>query len=425
MNSLRRLTGSSILSRVFQEKRNVTNVRFLYNEQFLGIDKYVDARQRTIGRLGSMRENFYNRMKSQLNSSVPSMIFTEDLKTVIHTCEDNPEDIDLCVQMMKRFHKQNEQLRFGTFVFGPVAMRLFYYLKKQDMMIGFYKDPEFEGFFDQLKSYYLSMDLCFKNAMYQEIVDAFEVLKTKQLAETKFPREAVVLTTGACYKLNTSESFQIATDLVTQAREARVNILRKALAFVVALALRQNKPDIALEILSSIDRFNNASAINLKLEALGQLGRLHDAFDILRRVTDQDVPVQSRVRGEICQTTLDSIQKAVDSAADKELSHIFEQLCRSLKESNSITNQTVDDLVSLPIIPRPFPREIDNFSGRQRSNFPDQPFRSRERSFGGEGNRSFDRDGNRSFDRDGDRSFGANSGFPQRRRRFAGLSEEY
>ncbi|GFR03750.1 hypothetical protein TNCT_621631 [Trichonephila clavata] len=55
MNSLRRLTGSSILSRLFQEKRNVTNVRFLYNEQFLGIDKYVDARQRTMSRLGSMR----------------------------------------------------------------------------------------------------------------------------------------------------------------------------------------------------------------------------------------------------------------------------------------------------------------------------------------------------------------------------------
>lgn len=409
MNSLRRLTGNPVLSRLFQEQKNIISVRFLYNEQFLGIDKYVDARQRTISRLGSMRENFYNRMKSQLNSSVPSMIFTEDLKTVIHTCEDNSEDIDLCVQMMKRFHKQNEQLRFGTFIFGPVAMRLFYYLKKQEMMIGFYKDPEFEGFFDQLKSYYLSMDLCFKNAMYQEVIDAFEGLKKKQLGETKFPREAVVLTAGSCYKLNTPESFQIATELVTQAREARVTILRKALGFVVALALKQGKPDIALEILSSIDRFNNASAINLKLEALGQLGRLNDAFDILRRVTDQDVPIQSRVRGEICQSTLDSIQKAVDSAADKELSHIFEQLCRSLKESNSISNMTIDDLVCLPIIPRPFPREIDNFSFRQRGNFPEQPFRSRDKSFG----------------EDGDRSFGGNSGFPQRRRRFAGLSEEY
>ena len=41
-------------------------------------------------------------MKAQLNSTVPSMIFTEDLKTVIHSCEDVPEDIEMCVHMMKR-----------------------------------------------------------------------------------------------------------------------------------------------------------------------------------------------------------------------------------------------------------------------------------------------------------------------------------
>ncbi|CAL1279070.1 unnamed protein product [Larinioides sclopetarius] len=409
MNTLRRFTGNSVLTRLFQEKRNVTSVRFLYNEQFLGIDRFVEARQRTINRLGSMKENFYNRMKSQLNSSVPSMIFTEDLKTVIHTCDDNPDEIETCVRMMKRFHKQNKELRFGTFIFGPVAMRLFYYLKKQDMMLEFYKDPELDGFFDQLKSYYLSMDLCFKTGMYEEIIKAFEELQSKKLGETQFPREAVVLTTGACFKLNTPETYQLATDIVTQAREARVTILRKALGFVVALSIKQNKPDVGLEILTSIDRYNNTTANNMKLTALAQLDRLQDAFDILRRITDQDSPVQSRIRGQICQATLDTIQQAVDKAADKEMSHIFEQLCRSLKESNSVTNQTIDDLVCLPIEPRAFPRDMDSFSYRGRERFPDQSFRNRERSFS-EGDR--------------DRAFGEGE-FQPRRRRFAGLSEDY
>lgn len=34
------------------------------------------------------------------------------------------------------------------------------------------------------------------------------------------------------------------------------------------------------------------------------LDRLQDAFDILRRVTDQDAPNVSRIRGEICQSTV-------------------------------------------------------------------------------------------------------------------------
>lgn len=45
------------------------------------------------------------------------------------------------------------------------------------------------------------MDLYFKNAMYQEIIDAFDALQSKKLAETMFPREGLVLTAGACYKL--------------------------------------------------------------------------------------------------------------------------------------------------------------------------------------------------------------------------------
>lgn len=60
---------------------------------------------------------------------------------------------------------------------------------------------ELEGFFDQLKSYLLTMDLYFKNGMYQEILEAFEELKSKNIAETKYPREAMVLATGACYKI--------------------------------------------------------------------------------------------------------------------------------------------------------------------------------------------------------------------------------
>ena len=40
-----------------------------------------------------------------------------------------------------RFHKQNSELRFGTFVFGPVSMRLFHYMRKHELVAEFSKDP--------------------------------------------------------------------------------------------------------------------------------------------------------------------------------------------------------------------------------------------------------------------------------------------
>jgi pentatricopeptide repeat protein len=45
------------------------------------------------------------------------------------------------------------------------------------------------------------MDLYFKSGMYQEVLEAFEELRSKRLADTKFPRDPMVLATGACYKI--------------------------------------------------------------------------------------------------------------------------------------------------------------------------------------------------------------------------------
>lgn len=406
MNSLRCLINNSILSRVLIEKYSLSNVRCLYTDPFLGIDKFIEARQRTTTRLGNMRGSFMERMKNQVNSPMPTMIFTEDLKTVIHACEDNKEEIELCIQMMKKFHKQNSELRFGTFVFGPVAMRLFHYMRKSELVASFAKDPELAGFFDQLKSYLLSMDLYFKSGMYQEVLDAFEELRSKRLADTKFPRDPMVLATGACYKINTPETFKIATDLVTAAREDDQHILRRALIYTVTLSLNQNKHDVALEILSSIDRFNNIVGNNLKLAAFAGLDRLQEAFDILRRVTDQDSPVQTRIRGEVCQETLDALQKSVDRVNDKETSHIFEQLSRSLRESNLVTSQTIDELVCSPIDAR---TPKDGIFSATRTAFPEQRFRGQEGS----------------FDRESGFSERRRSDYQERRKRFAGISDDF
>lgn len=56
------------------------------------------------------------------------MIFTEDLKNMVHLVQ-NEEDLNLVEVMMKKFNAQNKELRFGNFVFGeyrqighPVAL---------------------------------------------------------------------------------------------------------------------------------------------------------------------------------------------------------------------------------------------------------------------------------------------------------------
>src|ERR1700685_446469 len=100
-----------------------------------------------------------------------------------------------------RFNSQNRHLRFGNFIFGPVVMRMYHYLNQPKMALDVFMDPELDGFFDQLASFQVLLDLLYNNGMYEEILKVFETIKTKQVQGLKFPRNVTILVFGACYKL--------------------------------------------------------------------------------------------------------------------------------------------------------------------------------------------------------------------------------
>lgn len=59
---------------------------------------------------------------------------------------------------------------------------------------------EFDGFFDQLMTYQILLDLLYENKRYDDLIKTFEVIKEKQTQGTKYPKNIVVLTMAACYK---------------------------------------------------------------------------------------------------------------------------------------------------------------------------------------------------------------------------------
>jgi len=45
------------------------------------------------------------------------------------------------------------------------------------------------------------MDLLFQNERYQDMLDVFDIIKRRQHQEGKFPKNVVILTFAACFKL--------------------------------------------------------------------------------------------------------------------------------------------------------------------------------------------------------------------------------
>lgn len=75
---------------------------------------------------------------------------------------------------------------------------------------------------------------------------------------------------------NTPESFQYALNLHIELNNKNVPIKNRNLGFLSALALSQNKPDVALEIISLHKTQNSPSYRNLKILANAELERSSD-----------------------------------------------------------------------------------------------------------------------------------------------------
>jgi pentatricopeptide repeat domain-containing protein 2 len=86
-------------------------------------------------------------------------------------------------------------------VFGPVVMRMYHYLNQPDAALHAFKDPSLEGFFDQLISYQLLMDLLFSNDRYEDVMDVFNIVVQRQTQGARYPKHCVVLAFGALYKM--------------------------------------------------------------------------------------------------------------------------------------------------------------------------------------------------------------------------------
>jgi len=164
----------------------------------LGLNGYENARLNFRNQFLNVESAFRTKMQEVCDTE--SMIFTEDLKSMLHLAQKQPEDIELIIKMLTRFNNQNKELRFGTFVFGPVVMRTFYYLDEPELALTAFKDPQFENFFNQLTTYQILLSLLYKHKKYSEMRDVYDIIKTRNVEYGGYPINSFILIMAGCYK---------------------------------------------------------------------------------------------------------------------------------------------------------------------------------------------------------------------------------
>ncbi|KAJ8717254.1 hypothetical protein PYW08_005653 [Mythimna loreyi] len=319
----------------------VTQVKNLYSPAALGIDSFLQQRKRVKEQFTSYDEKFRTKM-NEFVSSQENMIFTEDLKNMVHLAE--PTDLKLILDMIQKFNSQNSELRFGSYVFGPVVMRMFHFLDAPKEALECFYDPKNDGFFDQQVSYHILLDLLYSHEMYDEMYKVFNKLQQKNLNMSKFPKYCVVMVLAACYKENTPKSLEYASKLWSDMASAGTVPVRRACTFFAALALKQGAPHIAMESISS-QRQHYVTVRNIKAIALADMGRVEDALPVLRSVLDIDIPTQ-KDKHTFFEETVERVRKAVEKGKNKDTLKEFENIEKALKDRGLIENKTLDQLLN-------------------------------------------------------------------------------
>jgi len=174
---------------------------------------------------------------------------------------------------------------------------------------------------------------------------------------------------GACYKLNTQESFDYAVKLLQGVREAGSGILRKGVTFASALALNQNNPSLALEILALTAQDNYVTVKNLRLIALAELDRLDNVISILNASVSRD---DLERKTNILVEAMERIKSAITRNGKTEYLSEIDKLEKLLKDSNLLGTESLDSILCSEIPPSQKRNQRQFNFNNNRNNFDRQ-----------------------------------------------------
>jgi pentatricopeptide repeat domain-containing protein 2 len=205
-----------------------------------------------------------------------------------------------------------------------------------------------QQFFEQITTCQILLDLLYENGLYQNMLDTFHTIQKWQIQGQKFPRNVTILVFAACYKLNSIQSYETLLQLLNEMRELGVEPVRRCISFAAALALNQNAPQVALEVLSNSRNSNYVSIRNLKLWGLAELNRPDDCLPILRFSIEFD-SAENTKRHSVLQEILEKVGASVERLENKEVSLEFDRIRKALVEGNQVSKQTVAELLEAEI----------------------------------------------------------------------------
>ncbi|XP_047425764.1 pentatricopeptide repeat-containing protein 2, mitochondrial [Mugil cephalus] len=309
--------------------------RYLLSEDVIKLQDFQQRKLAVAHHAMGPKGNYFDEIRQKLQNE--ELILRDELKLLLHLCQ-TPDDMLVARDAIYRYHKENSNVLYGEFKFGPLFMRLCYELGMEDLAAATISDKNLKGFFHDTTSFNIAIDMLFIKGSYES---AFNILRIMRNQCVTFNKDTLILLTATCYKLNTAESYRICTALIEEHQTKGHFIPRHAYCFAVALALKREDLEKAKTLYTQIMNTDNRLCLNFKVLILIMTGQMGDAVSILSASLLPNTP-QFVKKPEFSKQVVDLLLSRSEGRA-----HMMQvqEMVTELEDAGQVSLQTLDDML--------------------------------------------------------------------------------
>lgn len=325
----------------FRNCFSIINKNNLYSDASLGLYKLDSLRENRMKLYETGKERYIDRIAKFIENSDIKSIFKDDLINLI-ALADNEQHLNL-IEKIAKATKENDDLIIGSW--GSAVMRLYYKMNLLDRALNNLRDVEsFGDFFNQRTSYQIVMTMLFNSGRYQDVIDIykFSVERLQGDTDKKFAtdRRLSVLAFAAYAKLNTPQALEEAQKLYAK-DQTNPYMKMRVVTFLSYLAVNQDKPAAALNLLSDSPHKNYISAREIKTISLIKLKRYEDVLYHIR----ESIAETKREFKIILQEVCDLLTSRQDEIDDEQVKRELMNTLVELKDNQLIGDATLHSIV--------------------------------------------------------------------------------
>lgn len=328
---------------VLKSNFKIVGLRSIFSERDLGVTGYENTRFLFRNQFVTIEDVFRNKMRDLCNQE-NSLLYTEDLKAMLHLVQSNDDDINLMVKMLEKYAAMNASDKIGAYIYGPVAMRMFYYLNKPKAAMSVFCNEKLKDAFLYSSCCRILLCLLLKHNMFKEVRDMYEyIVNAKGYA---FASCANIILSIACYKENSLEALEYGSQVWRHDVEGG-RPRNRSTVLLAYLATKQNDYRRALEMLSTISLENNYSVKNMKILVYMEMGNFCNIIPHLRFVLSKQ---DGAGRMKLFYDVITRLEKKVSVLETPESSEIM-QLIEEIHTTDCIfKNNTLEEYLCKPVI---------------------------------------------------------------------------